>query len=318
MLYYTGCQKEAQELTFEEYEQYNTQFKRRLIWHFGTGNGFYSELNGVLLGVLYAAQYGYQFVMYARDANAGMPKGWEDVFRPFCPKFTMRLIGESVLISTRQNCRRNKLVNLYKMFSDDITEDDVFWYTHTNRFATAEYDIPALGIKGDIHQAMKRIIPLVYRFNPQYRQRIDNLKAKVEMPENYIGIHIRMGDKANDTDLIPPRQYIEKALAIKNVSNTFIYTDNVHVINELKDMYPEITFHTLTDEKDTGYDMRRLAEMTQDERQGQLVKMFASIEILLCSDLFVGTFSSNPGMFIGMLLGNRYAVGVDYPHWLLL
>ena len=83
-------------------------------------------------------------------------------------------------------------------------------------------------------------------------------------------------------------------------------------------MYPEITFHTLTDEKDTGYDMRRLAEMTQDERQEQLVKMFASIEILLCSDLFVGTFSSNPGMFIGMLLGNRYAIGVDYPHWLLL
>ena len=318
MLHYTGCQKETKELTFEEYEQYNTQFKRRLIWHFGTGNGFYSELNGLMLGVLYAAQYGYQFVLYAQDSNAGMPNGWEDIFRPFCPRFPLKLIGKSILTGTKHNCHRNKLVNIYKLFSNDITEDDVFWYTHTNRFAVAEYDIPALGIKGDINQAMRRIIPLVYRFNPQYRQEIDNLKAKVEMPEHYIGIHIRVGDKANEVNLIPPRRYIEKSMSTNSVSNAFIYTDNINVINKLKDEYIGINFYTLVDDNDAGYDMRRLTNMSYEERRKQLVKMFASIEILLCSELFVGTFSSNPGMFIGMLLDKNHVVGMDYPHWLLL
>ena len=46
-----------------------------------------------------------------------------------------------------------------------------------------------------------------------------------------------------------------------------------------------------------------------------MVKMFSSMEILKNSALFVGTFSSNPGMFLGMCMDQAY--GVDYDHWLL-
>ncbi len=318
MLHYTGCSEGVKELSFDEYEQFNMKFKRRLIWHFGTGNGFYSELNGLLLGVLYAAQYQYQFVLYAQDKNLCMPNGWEDVFLPFCPRFSFSLIGRSILIGTNHNCRRNKLTSLYKMFSEDITEDDVFWYTHTNRFAVAEYNIPELGIKGDIHQAMRRLIPLVYRFNPFYRNKIDELKATIKLPDQYVGIHIRVGDKANEVEIIPPHRYLDKMKCYTSEINTFIYTDNIHVVNELRRCDKDLFLYSFVDDKDQGFDMKTVTNMSDEDRQLQLIKMFASIEVLLCSVLFVGTYSSNPGMFIGMLLDKKHIIGMDYPEWLLL
>lgn len=318
MLKYTGCLKGTQELTPREYQQFNNQFSRKLIWHFGTGNGFYSELNGLLLGVLYAAQYGYRFVLYAQDNKAGMYQGWEDVFQSFCPRYHFPLIGRSILIGTSHNCHRNKLTNFYKLFSSDITEDDVFWYTHTNRFALAQYDIPTLGIKGDIHQAMRRLIPLVYRFNDYYHNLIDTLHTTLPLPQQYVGFHIRSGDKAQETALIPPQRYIDAATQATSIRNAFIYTDDVNIVTQLQKDNPQWNILSYADNNDTGYNIQKWATVAQDKHRRQLVKMFASVEILLQSELFVGTFSSNPGMFIGMLLDRQHIIGMDYPEWLLL
>jgi hypothetical protein len=45
--------------------------------------------------------------------------------------------------------------------------------------------------------------------------------------------------------------------------------------------------------------------------------MFSSIRIILQSVLFVGTYSSNPGMFVGMQLDNKM-IGMDFDRWLIL
>ncbi len=318
MLKYTGRPENTQDLTFEEYEQFNAKFKRRLIWRFGTGNGFFSELNGLLLGMLYAAQYGYRFVLYSKDKLSGMPDGWEDVFLPFCPRFNSSFIGKSILTGTRHNCNRNKVTSLYKLFTRNITEDDVFWYTHTNRFSVAEYDIPALGIKGDIRQAMRRLIPLVYRFNHTYRRLINEQIKTISLPDSYIGLHIRAGDKAREIELIAPQRYIETAGKASDTRNAFVFTDDFNVIVELRRNNPKWHIFSLTADNESGYNIQKLASISPEERRAQLVRMFASIEILLNSELFIGTFSSNPGMFAGMLLDEKHIVGMDFPKWLLL
>ena len=41
------------------------------------------------------------------------------------------------------------------------------------------------------------------------------------------------------------------------------------------------------------------------------------MEILRISELFVGTFSSNVGMFLGMCMEKERAYGVDFDEWLL-
>ena len=58
-------------------------------------------------------------------------------------------------------------------------------------------------------------------------------------------------------------------------------------------------------------------EVLNDVIRKNLIEMFASIEVFLHSELFVGTYSSNPGLFVGMLIDERM-VGMDYEKWLIL
>ena len=41
------------------------------------------------------------------------------------------------------------------------------------------------------------------------------------------------------------------------------------------------------------------------------------MEILRASELFIGTFSSNMGMFLGMCMEKERVYGVDFDEWLL-
>ena len=46
--------------------------------------------------------------------------------------------------------------------------------------------------------------------------------------------------------------------------------------------------------------------------------MFASIDIFLKSELFIGTYSSNPRLFVDMLLDDNKMSGMDYDKWLII
>ena len=45
--------------------------------------------------------------------------------------------------------------------------------------------------------------------------------------------------------------------------------------------------------------------------------MFASIDILSRAEYTVGTFSTNPGMFLGMRMAKGKMIGVDYDSWMI-
>ena len=46
-----------------------------------------------------------------------------------------------------------------------------------------------------------------------------------------------------------------------------------------------------------------------------MIKLFASMEILRKSNYFVGTYSANPGMFLGMCMEKDKTFGVDLDKW---
>ena len=41
------------------------------------------------------------------------------------------------------------------------------------------------------------------------------------------------------------------------------------------------------------------------------------MEVLRNADIFVGTYSSNPGMFLGMCMDENRVYGIDFDKWLL-
>ena len=136
------------------------------------------------------------------------------------------------------------------------------------------------------------------------------------MPDQYVGFHIRRGDKILETNEFPNSLYIRKSIKICNSNRSaFVLTDDYNVIKELKEMFSDWNFYTLTNPNEKGYEFSEYISKPVDDRRRDMIKLFASMEILRKSNFFIGTYSSNPGMFLGMCMEKEKTFGVDLVKW---
>ena len=302
---------------FELYKQLNESYNRKLIHHFGTGNGFYSELNSLLFSTLFCLQNKLRLELYSKDAAFTFGNGWAEYFKPFCPEFKNDYIGKLISRDYINNHRNKHICYLYKIFTRNDILNDIYWYCRSGWFEHSHFDIPELGIDGNIIHAMKIIIPIVYRFNDKYTAIIEKFINNLKLPDKYISLHVRAGDKVTERKLITPQDYLEKAKLHSNCHNIFVATDDYRVFEQLRDNNPDYTFYTSTSPMDCGNNTEVFFTSSQDNIRRNLVEMFSSIEIFLKSELFIGTYSSNPGLFVGMLADDKM-IGMDYDRWLIL
>ena len=301
----------------KRYQQLNENYHRKLIHHFGTGNGFYSELNSLLFSTLFCLQNKLRLELYSKDATFTFGNGWTEYFEPFCPEFQNDYIGKRISRDYINNRRDKHICYLYKIFTRNDILNDIYWFCRSGWFEHSHFCIPELGIDGDIRQAMKVIIPIVYRFNDKYTAIIDKFIDDLNLPDEYISLHVRAGDKVTERKLITPQDYLKKAKQHSDCHNIFVATDDYRIFEQLRDNNPGYTFYTSTSPKEKGYDQDKFVQSSKEYIQHNLIEMFASIKVFLQSSLFVGTYSSNPGMFVGMQLDDRM-IGMDFDKWLIL
>lgn len=301
----------------EKYQQLNESYNSKLIHHFGTGYGFYSELNSLLFSTLFCLQNKLRLELYSKDAQFTFGNGWTEFFKPFCPDFNNDFIGKRISRDYINNHRNKHICYLYKMITGNDILNDIYWFCRSSWFEHSHFHITELGIDGDIRQAMKVIIPIVYRFNDKYISIIEQFIQNVNLPKEYIGIHVRAGDKKTERELITPQAYIEKARDNSDCHNIFVATDDYRIFENLRDANPDYHFFTSTSPEEKGYDQQQFVMSSNEAIRQNLIEMFASIEIFLKSELFIGTYSSNPGMFIGMQIKNRM-IGMDFDNWLII
>lgn len=301
----------------EKYKQLNESYSRKMIHHFGTGNGFFSELNSLLFSVLFCLQNKLRLELYSKDATFTFGNGWTEYFESFCPEFKNDFIGKRISRDYINNHRNNHICYLYKFLTKNDILNDIYWYCRTGWFEHTHFYIPELGINGDIRHAMKIIIPIVYRFNSKYTYIIENYIKNLNLPTSFISLHVRAGDKITERQLIKPQDYINKAKEKSNCHNIFVATDDYRIYEELRKNNPDYTFYTSTSPDEKGYDQNIFIQSSPKHIRQNLIEMFASIQIFLNSELFIGTFSSNPGMFVGMQLDKKM-YGMDFDHWLII
>lgn len=301
----------------ERYQQLNESYHRKLIHHFGTGNGFYSELNSLLFSTLFCLQNKLRLELYSKDATFTFGNGWTEYFEPFCPEFKNDYIGKRISRDYINNHHDKHICYLYKIFTRNDILNDIYWYCRSGWFEHSHFCIPELGIDGNIRQAMKVIIPIVYRFNDKYTAIIDKFIEDLKLPDEYISLHVRAGDKITERKLITPQDYLEKAKLHSDCHNIFVATDDYRIFELLRDNNPEYTFYTSTSPEDKGNNTEMFFESPQDNIKRNLIEMFSSIELFIKSKLFIGTYSSNPGLFVGMLADDKM-IGMDFNRWLIL
>lgn len=67
----------------------------------------------------------------------------------------------------------------------------------------------------------------------------------------------------------------------------------------------------MTNKEELGYNQGDFEMSNKNEKYNHLIEFFASIEILLNSELCFGSYTSNPSIFLGAVLGKEKFIEVN-------
>jgi len=298
----------------EHYNELNNSFKKTLVFHLGADAGFFSEYNNMILTMLYCLEHKIRFILYSGNANFGHDKGWKDYFLPFCDeetekfhaKYNFRYPGIFKIL-------RPQVLFYHLLHRNCLLTYEVLPSARKDTQKQKQYYIPELGIDGGVQDACCVLVELTWKYNLQTEDRIKKLLLSLKLPERYAGLHIRGGDKSKEATLQPVSDYIEKLSAVYDGQNIFVLTDDYCFINELKDK--SFFVYTLCEKNERGYFHKAFEKNDKLFIKQSHEKLFASIEALSQAQCFIGTFSSNPGMYMGMRMSKDKIFGIDLDKW---
>lgn len=302
-----------------EYTSYNLKPKKRLVFHFGENAGFYSEFNNMILGIAYCLLHNIRFQMYSEDAVFRTAHGWNDYFLPFCEEkhcFMHHFINKR---ASRKKVGRQKVYRVFnQIFNPDLYLTSDLWHEFRNLDKTLENTAyrSFFHESASLQDVCSEIISMIYRFNDTTQKEIDQAISTLSIDGEYVGFHIRGGDKVIEHKLLEVKEYIEAAEKYTHIRQAYIFTDDYSAFELLCSEYPNWKFFTLASSTDEGYFHKQFIKLPVEVRRAKMIYMFSSLELLSAAQHNFCTYSSNVGMFLGMRVSEK-THGVDFDQWFL-
>ncbi|MEQ8580130.1 MAG: hypothetical protein RIC30_06160 [Marinoscillum sp.] len=295
-----------------------------LIYHL-TFRGFYSEINNLILGYLFALDQGHPFKLYSKDWISAYDRGWQDYFVPFCEETDDEHLAHPTILphDPFTHWRLNLVYHRLKILKKKILRQpffaqDLYYDFRETSFLSKNFNLPQYDLTGDIFSVSRGLMKQILTFNPATKQYLDEGLKLAKLPKQYIAMHIRRGDKVSgkkwEANRIDIRDYFEMAIKARPaLKDVFIATDDFAVIRESRLLYPEFTIHTLCSEEKAGHDEATFAQMTPMLRKKETLAFLLESEIMKMADIFIGTYSSNVGKAMALLRDqNTYSVDLQW------
>lgn len=299
------------------YKKLNNSFKKELIFHLGAEQGFYSEFNNMVFAIIYCLKYEYKFILYSGDANFKIEKGWQDFFEPFCKETNFFLHKKINKRHFPPNLSKKSsfLFKIYRLLNKNTYLTYELWDKFFNEnFEREIFDIPQLGIRGNLRDASRIIVEMIYKFNYSTKTEISELVHNLNLPSEYLAVNVRRGDKDTEFKFIDTSSYIKKLQNVSIIKNIFVFTDDYEVIENLS-QYKDYSIFSLVNKSEKGYIHGDFLKLSVSEKRYLLIKMFAAIELVCKSNYAVGTFTTNPGLFFGMRMSENKFFSLQKSSW---
>lgn len=272
----------------------------------------------MVFAILYCLQHKYRFILYSGNSQFKIEKGWEDFFEPFVEevdssfqkRFNKRLIAKKLKPQHYPQWYAYKLFN-----KNTYLTYELFYSFHNDDFYKSHFDIPELGLKGNLREVWGDIVKMIYRYNAATIAEIQANIAQLNLPEKYVSIHIRRGDKDTEHEFVSTDDYITKLRDLTPLKEVFIYTDDYTVIEYLQKQYPDIHFFTLVNPDERGYRHAEFMKASREKKRTDLIKLFTAMQVMMEGEFTIGTYSANPGLFIGMTLPPDKFVSMQNANW---
>lgn len=301
-----------------EYQKMNESFGKELVFKLGIGGGFFSEYNNMIVSMLYCLQHGIQFKLNTINANFSIEKGWCDFFEPFCEEVDdnrvhFKTVDWRYLVKSifrRENISlKDNILPYLKFWSKSFLTQDVFGKARSSVAQNYFYDIPALGIHGDFRNACGVLLKMTWCYNQIVKSEIDEIIQELNLPLEYISLQIRGGDKVLEHQIFSVDEYFNR-IENHSIKNAFILTDDYEIYEKCQIEYPNWHFWTLCERSDKGYNNTEFVKQNSATKKRKLIRLFAAMEIMTSSIQFIGTYTANPGLFLGMRIPEK-TVSID-------
>ena len=303
------------------YDGLNRSFDRKLVFRFGDGAGFFSEFNNMILAMLYCLDNQIQFTLYTPpDGTLAIEKGWNDYFLPFCEQTAVpfhKIHNERFVLKAPSRWQKSirafgKWKGGFDYYTYELWDD-----FRSPRFIEKAFDVPELSICGDLLSSTSRLIEMIWRFSDNIRTPIQRRMESLDLPEKYVGLHIRGGDKVMEAKVFSPDDYMDLVKKSTGIRDVFVLTDEYRHFLYLQDRYPGYRFYTTCGPHESGYDFPSFQKLAKPTQFNEYAKLLASMEVLSGATLAFGSCKANPGMFLGMRIGRRF-IGIDSDKWLVM
>jgi len=315
--------------TRDEYLQINNSFQKICIYRIGNHAGFFSEINNMIIAMIYCLENSYRFEIYSTNTMY-CNDIWQDFFYPF----TQHATNPFHIKNNSREFRKIKLTDFNPQQDAQILEylnstfsgqDEIFltqnvWtFIRNPRIFNPQHRVNKPFISGNTIHVAYQLVQSIWNYKPHIRKRIDDIKRSVKVETPYAGFHIRRGDKFREKDFTPIESYFNKLNQITKRDDypVFIATDDQRIIGEIKDVYPNRRIYHFHLPQNKGFDMDNFQPLNKQQQADSIIQLLAEVEMLVEANIFVGTFTSNVGMFVGMARDGREIYGVDTNGWIV-
>ena len=297
----------------------------KIIIYSLTHRGLYSELVNLALAKVYADKYNYRLLVNSRNWNSKIDNGLSDWFIPYFEETHSILTYQEKIYNNEKpwigkiyynpsafwGYWRERLYNkIFKFFNPTaLLSKESFQRMHSGDFLS-QYS------EGELLNAVSNSFKKFYKYNALTQNSISEKKQYINIPDNYISVHIRRGDKivTGEMEDINLNIYVDAIRKYRYISNNiYIATDDVTVISyiskKLSDI--DIKIYYNKENKLKGFDEKTYNLKSDSVRRDEVLNMLFDMDMMINSSFFIGTFSSNVGCVVAMYLGLDKCHSID-------
>ena len=290
-----------------------------------THRGLYSELVNLALAKVYADKYNYRLLVNSRNWNSKIDNGLSDWFIPYFEETHSILTYQEKIYNNEKpwigkiyynpsafwGYWRERLYNkIFKFFNPTaLLSKESFQRMHSGDFLSQYSEVELLN-------AVSNSFKKFYKYNALTQNNISEKKQYINIPDNYISIHIRRGDKivTGEMEDISLNIYVDAIRKYSYISNNiYIATDDVTVISYISKKLSDtdIKIYYNKENKLKGFDEKTYNLKSDSVRRDEVLNMLFDMDMMINSSFFIGTFSSNVGCVVAMYLGLDKCHSID-------
>ena len=290
-----------------------------------THRGLYSELVNLALAKVYADKYNYRLLVNSRNWNSKIDNGLSDWFIPYFEETHSILTYQEKIYNNEKpwigkiyynpsafwGYWRERLYNkIFKFFNPTaLLSKESFQRMHSGDFLS-QYS------EGELLNAVSNSFKKFYNYNVLTQNNISEKKQYINIPDNYISVHIRRGDKivTGEMEDINLNIYVDAIRKYRYISNNiYIATDDVTVISYISKKLSDtdIKIYYNKENKLKGFDEKTYNLKSDSVRRDEVLNMLFDMDMMINSSFFIGTFSSNVGCVVAMYLGLDKCHSID-------